>query len=53
MGEPTGIAVEVTDGVARLRLDRPKAANALHEPMWFGLRDAVRELDADPPCGSW
>ncbi|GAA4976506.1 crotonase/enoyl-CoA hydratase family protein [Pseudonocardia tropica] len=48
MGEPTGIAVEVADGVARLRLDRPKAANALHEPMWFGLRDAVRELDADP-----
>lgn len=48
MGEPTGIAVEVADGVARLRLDRPEAANALHEPMWFGLRDAVRELDADP-----
>ena len=48
MGEPTSIAVEVADGVARLRLDRPEAANALHEPMWFGLRDAVRELDADP-----
>lgn len=48
MGEPTNIAVEVADGVARLRLDRPEAANALHEPMWFGLRDAMRELDADP-----
>jgi enoyl-CoA hydratase len=48
MGEPTGIAVEVADGVARLRLDRPEAANALNEPMWFGLRDALRALDADP-----
>lgn len=48
MGEPNGIAVEVADGVARLRLDRPDAANALHEPMWFGLRDTMRDLDADP-----
>ncbi|BBG00138.1 MULTISPECIES: crotonase/enoyl-CoA hydratase family protein [Pseudonocardia] len=48
MGEPTGIAVEVAEGIARVRLDRPEAANALHEPMWFGLRDTLRELDADP-----
>jgi len=48
MGEPTGIAVEVTEGIARVRLDRPEAANALHGPMWSGLRDAMHELDADP-----
>ncbi|ANY07844.1 crotonase/enoyl-CoA hydratase family protein [Pseudonocardia sp. HH130630-07] len=48
MSEPTSIVVEVVDGVGRLRLNRPGAANALDEAMWFGLRDAVRELDADP-----
>lgn len=48
MGEPTTVAVETAGGVARLRLDRPAAANALSEPMWFELRDAVRALDDDP-----
>ncbi|MEQ3551385.1 crotonase/enoyl-CoA hydratase family protein [Pseudonocardia nematodicida] len=42
------IVVEVTGGVARVRLNRPAAANALHEPMWFALRDTMRALDADP-----
>lgn len=48
MGEPTTVTVEVADGVAQLRLDRPDAANAMNRAMWFELRDAVRELDADP-----
>ena len=48
MGEPTTISVEVTDGVAQLRLDRPKAANAMNQAMWFELRDTIRECDADP-----
>ena len=48
MGEPTTVAVEVADGVAQLRLDRPEAANAMNRAMWFELRDAMRELDADP-----
>ncbi|MFP5023269.1 crotonase/enoyl-CoA hydratase family protein [Pseudonocardia phyllosphaerae] len=48
MGDPTTLAIEVADGVARLRLDRPKAANAMNEAMWFELRDALRALDADP-----
>lgn len=48
MGEPTTLAVEVTDGVAQLRLDRPAAANAMNRAMWFELRDTVRALDADP-----
>ncbi|MBC3190472.1 crotonase/enoyl-CoA hydratase family protein [Pseudonocardia sp. C8] len=48
MSEPTNIVVETADGVAQVRLDRPEAANALNAPMWSGLRDAMRELDADP-----
>jgi enoyl-CoA hydratase len=47
MGEPTTLAVEVDAGVARLRLDRPAAANAMNRAMWFELRDTVRDLDAD------
>ena len=58
MGEPTAesrgaersstLSIEVANGAARLRLDRPGAANAMSEPMWFELRDAVGALDDDP-----
>lgn len=33
---------------ARLVVDRPKARNALTNAMYFGIRYAVRHLDADP-----
>lgn len=46
------VVVDRVDGVGRIRLDRPDARNALHEPMASDLRDAVVELveDDDVRC---
>ncbi|GAA1871293.1 crotonase/enoyl-CoA hydratase family protein [Pseudonocardia ailaonensis] len=46
--EYTALTIETKDGVARLRLDRPKQANALDRTLWTELRAALDELDADP-----
>ncbi|MGE3286074.1 MAG: crotonase/enoyl-CoA hydratase family protein [Pseudonocardia sp.] len=42
------VDVTVDSGVAHVRLDRPKAANALHGPLWRELHDVVRAVDAEP-----
>ena len=42
------LTVESKDGVAWLRLNRPKQANALDPTAWRELREAVDGLDADP-----
>jgi enoyl-CoA hydratase len=42
------LTVEAEDGVARLRLNRPRQANALDATAWRELREAVHALDADP-----
>jgi enoyl-CoA hydratase len=36
---------------ARLVVDRPQARNALTQAMYFGIRYAVRRVDADPELG--
>ena len=33
---------------ARVTVDRPEARNALTQAMYFGIRYAVRRVDADP-----
>lgn len=47
MVEYEHVVVERIDGVGRIRLDRPGARNALHEPMASDLRDAVVEVVED------
>jgi len=42
------VDVAVDAGVAQVRLDRPAAANALHQPLWDELHEVVRAVDADP-----
>lgn len=42
-----GISVTLTDGVARLRLDRPASANALDLATARALRSAVAAIDGD------
>jgi enoyl-CoA hydratase len=42
------VDVTVDSGVAHVRLDRPKAANALHGPLWTELHDVIRAVDAEP-----
>jgi enoyl-CoA hydratase len=42
------LELAINDGVAELRMNRPDRANSLNEQMWRELREAARELDADP-----
>ncbi len=42
------LTVSVDAGVANLRLNRPKRANALSRELWSELREAAYALDADP-----
>lgn len=42
------VDVAVDGGVATVRLDRPKQANALHRPLWDELHAVFRAADADP-----
>jgi enoyl-CoA hydratase len=49
----TTIAVEKpADGVGLVRIDRPKALNALNEQVMHDVVAAVREFDADPAIGA-
>ncbi|MEV6638904.1 enoyl-CoA hydratase/isomerase family protein [Amycolatopsis sp. NPDC051371] len=41
------VCVEVTDGIARVELNRPEARNALDLPMCRQLREAFESLDDD------
>lgn len=45
-GEPP-VLLTVEDGIARLRLNRPDASNALGKPMFTALVEAVRALQRD------
>lgn len=42
------IEVEPHDGVAQVKLNRPRNANALDETMWRELREVMRWCDAEP-----
>jgi enoyl-CoA hydratase len=42
------LTVSVDAGVANLRMNRPKRANALSREVWSELREAAHALDADP-----
>ncbi|SDY08274.1 enoyl-CoA hydratase [Modestobacter sp. DSM 44400] len=52
MNEPTTISLERHDRVALVRLNRPKALNALNTQLMHELTDAVAELDRDPGVGA-
>lgn len=41
------VTLDVTDGVAHVRLNRPEAANTLHLPLATALREAVERAGAD------
>jgi 2-(1,2-epoxy-1,2-dihydrophenyl)acetyl-CoA isomerase len=42
------VLLDVDEGVARLRLNRPEASNALNGALLEGLVDAIRSLQRDP-----
>ncbi|EXI68677.1 MAG: putative enoyl-CoA hydratase echA8 [Candidatus Accumulibacter adjunctus] len=42
------IAIELDEGLAELRLDRPERSNAINEAMWQELRIACNWADATP-----
>lgn len=42
------VDVAVDGGVAQVRLDRPKQANAMHRPLWDELHAVLRAADAEP-----
>lgn len=43
------LSVDHDDGVVTITVDRPARRNALHGPLWDGLRDAATALASDPP----
>ncbi|MBY0558143.1 MAG: enoyl-CoA hydratase/isomerase family protein, partial [Burkholderiaceae bacterium] len=45
------LIVEVHEKVALIRLNRPKALNALNDRMMNELGDALQKFDADPAIG--
>ncbi|MFG1463097.1 enoyl-CoA hydratase-related protein [Xanthobacter sp. DSM 24535] len=47
MSESQSILLSVTDGIARLRFNRPQVLNALNEEMIVAFRDAARTIAAD------
>lgn len=49
--EYQNIIVEVTDRVGLIRLNRPKALNALNDPLMDELGQALRDFDANPEIG--
>ena len=44
----TTIAIELNEGVAEIRLNRPQRSNAINEAMWQELRTAFNWADATP-----
>ncbi|HEX8570971.1 MAG TPA: crotonase/enoyl-CoA hydratase family protein [Caulobacteraceae bacterium] len=42
----SGLLVEVAEGVAQLKLNRPDAGNAMDAPFWRDFPEEVRRLDA-------
>lgn len=42
------VLLDVNEGVARLRLNRPEASNAINRPLIEGLVEAIRALQRDP-----
>ena len=48
MPQLTTIAVELNEGLAELRLNRPERSNAINEAMWQELRIACNWADATP-----
>jgi len=45
------VLLEVTDGVARITLNRPDQLNAINYAVLTGLLEAVQRADADPEVG--
>ena len=45
------ITVEITDGVALVRINRPKALNALNNQVMTEIVAALQPLDSDPAVG--
>jgi len=43
------LKLEDTDGVSILTIHRPKRRNALHAPLWTGIRDVALEIAANAP----
>ncbi|MDN3578243.1 crotonase/enoyl-CoA hydratase family protein [Chitinimonas viridis] len=44
----TTLSLTLENHVAQITLNRPDRANAMNEPMWRELRDAMRWLDGEP-----
>jgi 1,4-dihydroxy-2-naphthoyl-CoA synthase len=42
----TTIAIELSEGIAEIRLNRPERSNAMNEAMWQELRTAFSWADA-------
>jgi enoyl-CoA hydratase/carnithine racemase len=42
------LAVDLAEGIASVRLNRPDQANAMNEPMWREIGEAFRWADATP-----
>ena len=42
------IAIDLADGIAEIRLNRPERSNAMNEAMWQELRSAFNWADATP-----
>jgi 2-(1,2-epoxy-1,2-dihydrophenyl)acetyl-CoA isomerase len=47
MSTEAPVLLSVEDGIARLRLNRPQASNALSKPLFAALIEAVRNLQRD------
>jgi enoyl-CoA hydratase/carnithine racemase len=47
MTEPTGLRVEVSDGLAQLVIDRVQKRNALSRSMWAEIPGLLADLAAD------
>lgn len=56
--QSSGLTIDYADGVAEIRLDRPRRSNSFDAPMWQNLRNAFTWADATPEvrvailCGS-
>jgi enoyl-CoA hydratase len=44
----TSLAVELADGIADIRLNRPDKSNAMNDAMWQEIREAFEWADATP-----
>jgi enoyl-CoA hydratase/carnithine racemase len=48
MNQQEAVLLDIADGIARIRMNRPERLNALDDALYAGLNEALLRVDLDP-----